>query len=266
MSKILENKQIIHIAAELVVLLGITFFFSQKNKKIMNHINDLSQRIEEQEDIIQKYEQLIKNLTKKVEEHDQKLLFIQNMNSKMSNINTHLQTQESYVQQKPQVQPQVQPQPRPVQKKNQTKKLKNNSNTKKVSKQNTNLENTDLENTELENSELENSELENTELENTNLEKLKFFENNKLSKENNNDVDILRRTNNVEKKVPFHTIIVGNIQMSHNSHKSQNDNRVEEIIDDIEEETDEEEDEEVDEEVDEELLDAELEEELKDLN
>lgn len=70
MSKILDNKQIIHIASEIIIILGITFYFSQKNKKIMNHINDLSQRLEEQEDVIQKYEQIIGNLSKKIEEHE----------------------------------------------------------------------------------------------------------------------------------------------------------------------------------------------------
>ena len=64
MSKIFENKSLlIHIIGEIVVVIGITFYFSQKNKKLMGHINDLIQRIEEQEDIIQKHEQLIKNLT-----------------------------------------------------------------------------------------------------------------------------------------------------------------------------------------------------------
>jgi phosphopantetheine adenylyltransferase len=62
MSKLLENKQIIHIAAEIVVLVGITFYFSSKNKKLSDHIEDLSQRLEEQEDLIQKHEQIIRQL------------------------------------------------------------------------------------------------------------------------------------------------------------------------------------------------------------
>ena len=52
MSKLLENKQIIHIAAEILVLVGITFYFSSKNKKLSEHIEDLSQRLEDQEDLI----------------------------------------------------------------------------------------------------------------------------------------------------------------------------------------------------------------------
>ena len=62
MSKLLENKQIVHIATEIVVLIGITFYFSSKNKKLLEHIEDLSQRLEEQEDMIQKHEQIINHL------------------------------------------------------------------------------------------------------------------------------------------------------------------------------------------------------------
>ena len=46
MSKILENKQIIHIATEIVALMGIIFYFSSKNKKLLAHIEDLSQKHE----------------------------------------------------------------------------------------------------------------------------------------------------------------------------------------------------------------------------
>lgn len=68
MSKLLDNKQIIHIVSEIVIILGITFYFTQKNKKLMNHINDLTQRIEEQEDILQKHEQMITKLSSMIEE------------------------------------------------------------------------------------------------------------------------------------------------------------------------------------------------------
>jgi len=61
MSRILENKQIIHIVCEIIVIIGIVFYFSQKNKKLMNHINDLTQRLEDLEDTVQKQE---KNITK----------------------------------------------------------------------------------------------------------------------------------------------------------------------------------------------------------
>jgi hypothetical protein len=54
--KILNNKQIIHIVTEVVVLIGIIFYFSSKNRKLLSHIEDLSQRLEEQEDILQKHD------------------------------------------------------------------------------------------------------------------------------------------------------------------------------------------------------------------
>lgn len=65
---ILEKPQIIHIISEVVVFIGITLYFSQKNKKLMNHINDLMQRLEDQEDIIQKHEQIINKLSNIVSE------------------------------------------------------------------------------------------------------------------------------------------------------------------------------------------------------
>ena len=62
MSKLLENKQIIHIVTEIIAGIVIIFYFSSKNKKLLGHIEDLSQRLEEQEDIIQKHELIIKQL------------------------------------------------------------------------------------------------------------------------------------------------------------------------------------------------------------
>jgi hypothetical protein len=67
MSKLLDNKQqIIHIVSEVIILIGITYYFSSKNKKIMQYIEDLSQRIDEQEDTIQKHDKLIKQLINNV--------------------------------------------------------------------------------------------------------------------------------------------------------------------------------------------------------
>lgn len=66
MSKLLENKQLVHITSEIVVLLGLTFYFNQQNKKLMGHIEDLVQRIEDQEDLLQKHEEVIKKLVEYV--------------------------------------------------------------------------------------------------------------------------------------------------------------------------------------------------------
>jgi hypothetical protein len=59
MSKLFENKQLLHIASEVVVLSGIVFYISQTNKKLMSHIDELNQRLDEQEDIIKKHERII---------------------------------------------------------------------------------------------------------------------------------------------------------------------------------------------------------------
>ena len=64
MSKLLENKQIIHIATEIVILISITIYFSSKNKKLLGYIEDLSSRVEQQEEIIQKHEIIIRQLAK----------------------------------------------------------------------------------------------------------------------------------------------------------------------------------------------------------
>lgn len=81
MSKMLENKSlVIHVAAEIIIVTGISFYFSQKNKKIMGHINDLIQRIEEQEDTIQKHEQLINNLTNALNDINNKITHNSSLN------------------------------------------------------------------------------------------------------------------------------------------------------------------------------------------
>ncbi len=56
----------IHIVSEVVVLVGLTFYFNQKNKKLRAHIEDLAQRLEEQEDLLQKHDQIIKQLVEHV--------------------------------------------------------------------------------------------------------------------------------------------------------------------------------------------------------
>jgi len=68
MSKLFENKQLIHIIIEVIVISGLSIYFTQRNKKLTNSINELIQRLEEQEDIIQKHEKMIIKLSNMVEE------------------------------------------------------------------------------------------------------------------------------------------------------------------------------------------------------
>lgn len=58
----MDQKQMIHVASEVVVLMGLTYYFNQKNKKLMSFIDDLTQRIEDQEDIISKHDEIIERI------------------------------------------------------------------------------------------------------------------------------------------------------------------------------------------------------------
>jgi len=66
MSKILENKQVVHIACEVVALIGLVIHFSKKNTKLNSYIDEVAQRLEEQEELIKKHEQLIENLVQTI--------------------------------------------------------------------------------------------------------------------------------------------------------------------------------------------------------
>jgi len=72
MTKLLDKSQIIHIVSEVVVLFGLTFYFTQKHNKLMGFINDLNKKIEDQENIIQKHEQMILKLINIVDTIDNK--------------------------------------------------------------------------------------------------------------------------------------------------------------------------------------------------
>jgi septal ring factor EnvC (AmiA/AmiB activator) len=56
LSGLWNNKQMMHVIAEVVVFFGLIFYFSSQNKKLTSHIESLAQRIEEQEDLLQKSE------------------------------------------------------------------------------------------------------------------------------------------------------------------------------------------------------------------
>jgi hypothetical protein len=60
--KLIDNKQMVHIISEVVVMLGMTFYFSSKNKQLQGYIDELSQRLEEQEDRVHKLEGTLQQL------------------------------------------------------------------------------------------------------------------------------------------------------------------------------------------------------------
>jgi hypothetical protein len=80
MLNIVDKKQIIHIVAEIIIIVGISVYFSQKNKHLLNLINDLTQRLEDQEEQINKHEQAINNLSLQISK-----LNSNNSNEKLSN-------------------------------------------------------------------------------------------------------------------------------------------------------------------------------------
>jgi len=63
LSSLFDNKQIIHIATEVVALIAVTFYFSSKNKKLQADIEGLAQRLEEQENRLEKLENILSQLT-----------------------------------------------------------------------------------------------------------------------------------------------------------------------------------------------------------
>lgn len=55
--KLFDNKQVMHVVSEVIVLCGISFYFTSKIKGLQGIIEELSQRLEDQEDKLQKLDQ-----------------------------------------------------------------------------------------------------------------------------------------------------------------------------------------------------------------
>ena len=62
MNRILEHKQIIHVVSEIVIIASISYFFYQKNRKLSQEIENLTQLLQEQQNMLDKHENLIKKL------------------------------------------------------------------------------------------------------------------------------------------------------------------------------------------------------------
>lgn len=104
-----DNKQMVHIVSEVVVLLGITLYFSSKNKKLMNHIEELAQRLEQQDDRLQSLE----NSQKQNNQYIMKTLLekLEQTNARVTALSDRIDTLETTTQSQPQHQPQSQYQP-----------------------------------------------------------------------------------------------------------------------------------------------------------
>jgi len=64
---VIPNFQMIHIASELVALVGITFYFTSKHNSVMSEIKKLQNVVQKQQTVLTQYDQKIANLTKIVE-------------------------------------------------------------------------------------------------------------------------------------------------------------------------------------------------------
>jgi hypothetical protein len=63
----IPNFQMIHIASELVALVGITFYFTSKHNSVMSEIKKLQNIVQKQQSSISQYDQKITELTKLVQ-------------------------------------------------------------------------------------------------------------------------------------------------------------------------------------------------------
>ena len=58
------NKQtMVHVASEMVVLLGVVTYFHNKTNRLNKHINLLARRLEDQSVLLEKHEELINKIT-----------------------------------------------------------------------------------------------------------------------------------------------------------------------------------------------------------
>lgn len=67
----MKNNQIIHITAEVIIITGVCFYFSRKTKALNNRIDILTQKLEEQQELINKHEDIISQLLFRLSELNQ---------------------------------------------------------------------------------------------------------------------------------------------------------------------------------------------------
>ena len=62
MSKILENKQLIHVVSEVLILGGLILHFKKKNTELVSYIEKIEDRLENQDRILLNHENMIQRL------------------------------------------------------------------------------------------------------------------------------------------------------------------------------------------------------------
>ena len=68
-----NNMQMIHIASELVGLIGITFYFTSKHNAVMTEIKKLQDIVQKQQSMLAKYDKKITDLTTVIEKLEAKI-------------------------------------------------------------------------------------------------------------------------------------------------------------------------------------------------
>jgi hypothetical protein len=61
-SALTENKTVLHLVIEGIVVFGMFYYFSSKNRKLTDHIEELTQRLEEYEERMNNIENVLKNV------------------------------------------------------------------------------------------------------------------------------------------------------------------------------------------------------------
>ena len=97
----MDNKQIIHIATEVITIVGLTIYFSKQTKKLFESIETLTTSLNEQNEVIQKHENMINKLLETV----QQLTMQQQFQPPQPVPQQYLQPQHEQI--KPQTQPKV---------------------------------------------------------------------------------------------------------------------------------------------------------------
>ena len=63
----LNTSQIIHIVTEMIALLSITAYFMNENKKLTGKLNSLSEKVEEQDEKLQKHDKVLFDILRQME-------------------------------------------------------------------------------------------------------------------------------------------------------------------------------------------------------
>lgn len=117
MPSVINKKQLIHIACELVVFVALIFFFSNKTSKLASHIENLSHRLDGQQTEINRQADMIKRIESKIAAMDARMASIGQVSTPVPRQPRSRRRKSRKVQPPPPpppAQPQPEPEPRDV--------------------------------------------------------------------------------------------------------------------------------------------------------